>query len=39
MHKNTISKKKLCLKFLGTAKGGAMVNETTKIKVEIFHLK
>jgi hypothetical protein len=34
-----IKEKKLCLKFLGTTKSGAMANATTKIKVKILHLK
>jgi hypothetical protein len=34
-----IKEKKLCLKFLGTTKGGAMASATTKIKVKILHLK
>lgn len=39
IHMNTIREKKLCLKFLGTIKGGAMENATRKIKVKILHLK
>ncbi len=39
IHKNMIKEKKLCLKFLGTTKSGAMANATTKIKVKILHLK
>ncbi len=39
IHKNAIREKKLCFKFLGTTKGGAMANVTTKLKVKIFHLK
>jgi hypothetical protein len=35
----TRSKKKKCLKFLGTSEGGAMPNVTTKIKIKISHLK
>jgi hypothetical protein len=34
-----IRDKKLCLKFLGTPKGVAMANATTKIKVKILHRK
>jgi hypothetical protein len=32
-------KKKLYLKFLGTTKGDAMANVTTKIKIKNFHFK
>jgi hypothetical protein len=34
-----IKEKKLCLKFLGTTKGGAMANAKIKIEVKILHLK